>query len=312
MRSPKVNRALGVYVHDSAWDFAMLDQYARLVGAVPTFAASHFEFESTTGDNGEKFPDIPVGYAPQMSGLEAWEARSIAPHLTWQPFRDWTEGAVSDFALSTITAGNHDATIDVWASHAAAYAKPLYIRFAHEMNGDWYPWGQGLNGNTPAQYVAAWRYVVDRFRAAGALNVLWSWSPSVVGSGGQYPLTGLYPGDAYVDLIGMDGYNWGTTGRGDGGWRSFTDVFATTYDQLAAHGKPMYVAETNSADLGGDKAKWITSAFLSEIPKRFPNLRGVLLFDPYGAIDPAWAVTGAALNALRRVTAEPTWTAVLP
>jgi beta-mannanase len=255
--------------------------------------------------------------------LDAFAARGVTNILTWQPY-DWhASGSQPRFAISNILAGNFDAYIRSWATAAKAYGKPIYIRLAHEMNGDWYPWGQGINGNTRAQFVSMWRYVVDKFRAAGATNVRWVWSPNVVGNAGQYPLTGLYPGDAYVDMIGLDGYNWGTSGIGEAGWRSFTQIFGTTYDQVRAlaPSKPVYVAEMASTELGGDKAAWITSAFQTEIPNRFPALVGVLWFDTGGlmhGLAPAqnadWGINSSpsALAAFRAVVTSPTWSGRLP
>ena len=52
------------------------------------------------------------------------------------------------------------------------------IRFAHEMNGTWYPWAEGVNGNGPGDYVAAWRHVVGVFRRAKVSNVTWTWAPT--------------------------------------------------------------------------------------------------------------------------------------
>jgi len=321
--APAANRALGVYVHNSQWNFALLDAYALRVRGMPTFATSYHEWVSTNGDDGERFPTYPAGYAPQMSMLDAFAARDITPILTWQSFADWKNGADPNFALSTILSGAHDAQIAAWVAAAKAYGKPLYIRFDHEMNGDWYPWGQGVNGNTPAQFVAAWKYVVNKFRSGGATNVRWVWSPAEINvdpangfPAGQYPLTGLYPGDAYVDMVGMDGYNFGTSGQGTAGWRSFTTVFGATYAAIRAlaPSKPIYIAETNCAEAGGDKAAWITSAFLTEIPASFPALIGVVWFDAFGTFDPLWAITTSpsALSAYRQVVATPTWAAVLP
>ena len=76
------------------------------------------------------------------------------------------------------------------------------------MNGWWRPWSEQANGNHPGEFVAAWRHVVDIFRAQGATNVTWVWCPNIVGPKSQ--LTGLYPGDNYTDWVCMDGYNWGT------------------------------------------------------------------------------------------------------
>jgi len=77
------------------------------------------------------------------------------------------------------------------------------------------------------------------------------------------PLNELYPGDAYVDSVGIDGYNGGTDNPGMGGWKSPSQVFASTLSQLAAiaPSKSVYVAETGSAVGGGDKAAWVTQLF---------------------------------------------------
>jgi beta-mannanase len=53
------------------------------------------------------------------------------------------------------------------------------LRFAHEMNGNWYPWSEGVNGNAAGQYVPAYRRVVTLFRSVGVTNVTWVWSPKV-------------------------------------------------------------------------------------------------------------------------------------
>ena len=81
-----------------------------------------------------------------------------------------TPCATSSTASSTATSAR-------WARALAAFGGPVRLRFAQEMNGDWYPWGAGTNGNTPAEFVRAWRHVHDIFTAAGATNVQWVWSP---------------------------------------------------------------------------------------------------------------------------------------
>ena len=78
---------------------------------------------------------------------------------------------------ATSSPGSSIAYIRSWARALAAFDGPVRLRFAQEMNGDWYPWGAGTNGNTPAEFVSAWRHVHDIFAAAGATNVQWVWSP---------------------------------------------------------------------------------------------------------------------------------------
>ena len=71
------------------------------------------------------------------------------------------------------------------------------------MNGDWVPWGLGVNGNTARDYVAAWRHLVTVFAEEGASNVRWVWSPNV-NPDGYLPFERLYPGDRWVDWLALD------------------------------------------------------------------------------------------------------------
>jgi beta-mannanase len=108
--------------------------------------------------------------------------------------------------------------------------------------------------------VAAWRHVVDVFRAQGATNVTWQWSPNVPYTGST-DLTSVYPGDGYVDSVALDGYNWAGVTAG-ATWTSFADVFAAGAQQVRAiTQRPLYVAETATAELGGNKATWISDMF---------------------------------------------------
>jgi Glycosyl hydrolase family 26/Concanavalin A-like lectin/glucanases superfamily len=276
------------------WDTTSYTDFVALTGDAPKHILAYQHWGA--GD----------GYQFYASMWDTFLTLGVIPILTWEAW-DWA-GTMpqAGYALSTIISGSHDTAIDAWATAAAAYAKPLYIRPMHEMNGDFYPWGQGVNSNTPAQYVAAFRHIVNRFRAVGATNVCWIWSPNVLGLSAQYPLTGLYPGDTYVDMVGIDGYNWGTAGVGDVGWVSFTTVFGATYDLLRsiAPSKPIYIAETACGTVGGDKAAWITSALLNEIPNRFPALAGLVWFDVNK--EDNWLVDSspASLAAYRSVAAR--------
>jgi beta-mannanase len=110
--------------------------------------------------------------------------------LSW----DASKGAnQADFRLATIASGKHDSTIRQWATGAKAWGHPLFLRFDHEMNGNWqFPWAEQLNGNKPGDYVKAWRHVHDVFAASvGATNITCVWCPNVSG-GTPRPMSQLY------------------------------------------------------------------------------------------------------------------------
>ncbi|MEV6763694.1 glycosyl hydrolase [Streptomyces sp. NPDC051105] len=109
------------------------------------------------------------------------------------------------------------------------------------------------NGNHRGDYVKAWRHVHDLFEQAGADNVVWLWSPNVVRDAPAVSLRGLYPGDAYVDLVGMTGYQDDESTAGA--------VFDATLARLRGlTGRPVVIAETGARP-GRKKAAWIAAFF---------------------------------------------------
>jgi hypothetical protein len=191
-------------------------------------------------------------------------------------FFNWQTSTTDGSAINTdaqIAAGAQDSYITRWAQGAKAWGHPLFMRFDWEMDGSWFPWGVGANGNTAADYVAMWRHVHDIFTSMGATNVSWVWCPNIDSNSAL--LSSLYPGNSYVDWTCLDGYN------GNDPWTSFGNLFASTYNQVTgtiAPTKPMIVGETASTESGGSKAQWITDMF-DALPTSFPKIRGLLWFD---------------------------------
>jgi hypothetical protein len=213
------------------------------------------------------------GYCPFWPGtFDAVRNHGLLTFFSWQTVT--TNGS----AINTdaqIAAGAQDAYITQWAQAAKAWGHPFFMRFDWEMNGNWFPWGVGANGNTASDYVAMWRHVHDIFYGAGATNVNWVWCPNIDPTNAWAPVSSLYPGDAYVDWTCLDGYN------GNVPWSSFNSLFASTYNQITgtiAPTKPMIVGETASTETGGSKAQWI-SDMLNVLPTNFPKIRGLLWFD---------------------------------
>ena len=101
------------------------------------------------------------------------------PMVTWEPWL-YTQGTNQPtYSLHNIISGRFDAYITKWAQTSKAWGHPYLLRFAEEMNGNWFPWSEQTNGNTAGQYVQAWRHVHDIFTRVGATNVSWVWSPNV-------------------------------------------------------------------------------------------------------------------------------------
>jgi hypothetical protein len=198
--------------------------------------------------------------------------RGATPILTWMSQN--ADGSAG-FALRDIAAGRYDVYARSWADGIRSVHGTVILRFDHEMNGNWYPWSPGIAGSTAPDYVAAWRHLHDVFAAEGVTNVRWMWSPNV-----QYPgsaaLPALYPGDRYVDIVGVDGYNWGSSAGHV--WQSYTQVFTPTLTALSAlTARPLMIAEVGCSPNGGDKAAWITD-FFSRV-RADSRLHGFVWFD---------------------------------
>ena len=214
----------------------------------------------------------------QPAWMNNVRAHGSIPEVTWMP---WIGGGGVNqpaYSLNNIIAGRFDSYITSWATASKIWGHPYFLRFAHEMNGNWYPWSEQVNGNGSGQYARAWAHVHDIFTRVGATNATWVWSPNV-DYGGSTSLRELYPGNGYVDWAGIDGYNWGTAQPGKS-WLYFDGVIQQTYnDVLGITNKPLMVAETASTEHGGSKPDWITDTYAYKVPIYFPNIRAITWFD---------------------------------
>lgn len=224
---------------------------------------------------------------PNLTQLRAVAARGSIPEISWEPW-DYSGSSTRQpqYTLQSIIAGRHDAYIRRWALALRRFGRAVYLRLAQEMNGTWYPWSQAVNGNRPGQFVAAWRHVHRIFTAVGASRVRWIWSPA---AGTASIDASLYPGSAYVDLVGVSVFNGGSR-LSWGGWRSFARIFNPTAHALAriAPDKPIQISEVASADAGGSKAAWITGMFADL--RAYPKATSLIWYDLRKQAD--WRLTG--------------------
>ncbi len=215
------------------------------------------------------------------------------PLVNWEPTT--SRGAV-DF--DPIIAGDHDAVIRARAVGAKALGRKFFLDFAAEMNGD-----EGWGGHNPQRYIAGYRHIHDIFMAEGASNVVWIWAPNVTNIPGGPAAQAYYPGDAYVDWTGVDGYNWGTSDN-NFQWQEFSQVFQDIYPTLAAFGKPIFIGEMASDEVGGSKAAWIGD-IVPTLKTTFPMIRGLVWFDT--AKERRWQInsSAAALAAYQAMARDP-------
>lgn len=209
--------------------------------------------------------------------------KGYIPMINWEPWSTNYPGKAFDqpsYQLKNIYNGNFDSYIQQYAIDVKKWNNPVIIRFAHEMNGNWYPWGAGVNGNTPEDYKQAWIHIINIFKQNEVKNVTWVWSPNetFVDSTAPYSLDfdGLYPGDSYVDWVGFSAYNWGTVNEIQK-WRSFSQIVEPTYNILTRYNKPIMISEINSSTIGGDKTSWMRDMNFEIL--KYPKIRAVIWFE---------------------------------
>jgi endoglucanase len=212
------------------------------------------------------------------------------------PMVGWCSYPGDKYPLSGIISGDFDHIIQAYATSLRNYGHTIFMRWGAEMNLTELPWTGYQNDKDPSIYVAAYRHIHDIYEQVGATNVLWVWSPNYA----SWPpedwndYNNYYPGDEYVDWIGVDGYNWGQSSLNSGlEWNSFDYLFADFFADVSARytGKPQMIAEFASVeDDGGSKAAWIADAY-GRMADHYPSLRAVVWFNEpvYDPTVPGWA-----------------------
>jgi cellulose synthase (UDP-forming) len=227
-----------------------------------------------------------------LEQLRAVAARGSTPQITWEPWdRSRGVGRQPAYTLASIIRGGHDAYIRSWARGLHRYGGPVLLRFAQEMNGSVYPWAEAMNGNRPGEYARAWRHVHDIFTAEGATNVRWVWCAKT----GPI-VAGQYPGDRYVDVVALSGFNGGSV-LPWGGWRTFADAFNVPLQSLRriAPAKSVQISEVGTVEAGGSKPRWIKQMF--DYLDAHTWIRSVLWFDLRKQADWRVATSPAAQRA---------------
>ncbi len=266
--------AIGAFVPSGVWnDLGPLKDLERRVGG--TFAVAHW-YTSW---------DVPYDPVPVNDLL----SHGRTPLVTWQSHTQ---------TPADIAAGRYDAYIRAWARGVGAAPGTVYVRLFPEMNGEWTPW----NGD-PEALKSAWRHVVSVFRAEGTANVRWVFTPNVTDEPRtkENAMELYYPGAEFADVIGLDGYNWGTA-RPAIGWRTFDEVFESGYERITKLGdQPVWLAEVASSEQGGDKAEWVEDMLLSTA---FPRVAAMVWFNENKETD--WRIESSvgSLEAFRNYFAS--------
>lgn len=279
-----------------AWILAATAPHALEIGAWVGGPASE-EYPQPTQENVDAFEILQERHLDYISVFVLWDVNDWAWTKTYADVATSNDSKLlitwmaNGYNLDQINAGNADDYLRQYASDIKAYGKEIWLRPLHEANGDWYDWGIGKSGagNTNTKCIAAWQHIVQIFRDSAVTNVKWVWTTNATNSGSGTSFMGAYPGDDWVDYNSIDGYNWGTA-QSWSSWKTFAQVFSPSYKLLAAHEKPIFIAEFSSSEIGGNKAQWISEMF-SVLPTQFPKLFALMWFSQSkSATEADWAL----------------------
>ncbi len=185
----------------------------------------------------------------------------------------WASSTASAAVSYKILNGDYDEYLKKYAQDLKAFGKPVLFRLNNEMNGDWCWYSAFYTARDTSIYKELWRYIRAVFDAEGVDNLIWVWNPHDVSlpDFAWNNAMAYYPGDEYVDVVGLTGYNNGTYFSGEK-WRTFNEIYAPLYhDYLALFDKPFMITEFSSNSVGGDKAAWINDMF-KDIGN-YPNIK---------------------------------------
>lgn len=295
------------------------DSHAQFVALAGKDIAIEMFF---TGWPSNKLPDFPSSKCTQIHN------NGSIPHITWMIYTSGTT-----YPLDAVINGSYDSYISGYADQVKSWEHPLFIRLGHEFNGDWYPYGGANNGggtlngfgdpalpDGPERFIAAYKHVYDIFKNRGVQNVTWIWCPNNGSTPDQSwndPVN-YYPGDAYVDWIGLDGYNFGRSQTWSG-WLDFWHVYANEsgkgiYQKFESYNKPMMIAEFASVETGGSKSDWISKAYNLYLKYSFPKIKAVTWFHVRkleNGVDTDWRINSSesALQAYKDAIADPYYVA---
>jgi hypothetical protein len=260
-------------------------------GRSPASAPSSLPYDMSglLDPTGGKFFGVEAQGAPSLAPVTAFAASIgrkpdlVGQYLAWNSSFDaqavtaaWSYGALYYIAwepyattAQAIADGRSDAYISRFARAVRTLNLPVAISFGHEMNGNWYPWGSGQT--TAAQFVAAWRHIHNLFVQAGASNVIWVWNPNIINGLPQVGLRPYWPGDSYVDWVGITGYFPAS------GPETFASLYGPTMAEIKRFtAKPIIIAET-SVQTGPSDIQAARSLVAGV--KRHPGVLGLIWFD---------------------------------
>ena len=249
MPVPMTKKLWGAFVGGS-YAASALSAFEAQIGSAVNLQAVFIGWGSGSGD-------FPIELATPLKS----SGKTLI--IFWEPSVD----------LDAIASGSWDAYMRAFAASVKSYEGPVILAPFHEMNGNWDVWDGPVGTNSPAKFILAWKHMHEIFDAIGVPNVKWGWAVNneSVPNTAANKIENYYPGNTYVDIVGVDGFNFSAP------WMTFDQVFGSALNRISVYGKPIYIFSFASA-AGTQKAAWITDALAVQMYK-YPLLAGWIWFN---------------------------------
>lgn len=210
------------------------------------------------------------------SYLDSIYAKNSIPMITWEP---WLHTFENDSlqeknVFQLINEGKFDTYISEFAVQLRELKRPVFLRFAHEFDNPFYAWYDKGEGSSE-EFKKAWRHVYFKFIEVYADNVIWVWNPWKAEN-----IKAFYPGDHYVDWVGVNALNY-DTGFGSKQGQSFKSIYDPFHIGIKeVCNKPVMISEFGSLGNNNIKEKWVNSAFRC-LRGEFDEIKAVVFFNSY-------------------------------
>ena len=234
---PKEGAYLGAYVYQDTLINGSMHEFNRLTGK------KHASFFLYVG-YGQDFPQKWVEQVKQAGAI---------PHISWEPNNGLDEV-------------KNDTYLREFAKKAREAGVPIFLRFASEMNGTW-----AAYSGDPQKYIEKWRLVHDVMEEE-APNVIMVWT---VFTFPQATIKKYYPGDEYVDWVGVNIYNvvYHNNNKNFSAWHEDPlELLDYVYDNYS-HKKPIQISEFGATHYTTTDGKYYEDFAIDKISRMYNGLK---------------------------------------
>ncbi len=228
-------------------------------------AVMGFELGQIELDSAKNLDGVP--FQMMRNEIVAHYLRGGVITISWHPWNPVTGKNAWDPTgrpvKEILCGGSKHAVLDSWLAVVADFLKslktpsgqtiPVIFRPWHEMHGGWFWWGK--DSCTPEEFQQLFRYTEETLGKMGVDNCLYCYSPGGTNGETEESYMRYYPGDDYVDMLGVDIYSG--TDKADY-IKRVQDEFAVISKIATEHSKLICFAETGQRNT--TDPQWFTKA----------------------------------------------------